>query len=226
MLPDRSTLLALTGFEFRRGLSRQGAKMGFSVFVGAVAVGAYFYWFRNEAPGKLFGEGFLVWMMGLVCFGLAIDRRQAFDAYLLRNHTSTTVYLAAKALAVVLLIIAAGVFAVLLRTATMGGDIFASLWSGTALTLFALMVAPVAMLVEAHADTNMPTAFVVLGYIVAGTLVYVLRHDSVLFDATGVVGLAPGDWSSLRPLAIRSAGMLVLGFAAAGAVIRLSLRRY
>ena len=100
MSADRQPLIALSRFEFRRAVARQGAWMGFGIFVVAVVVGAVDYRFRDGEPASLFGEGFIIWMMGLIAFGLAIDRRQAFDEYLIRNHTRVAVYILAKVAAV------------------------------------------------------------------------------------------------------------------------------
>ena len=225
MSRDTDALLALTRFEFRRGLSRQGAWMGALVFGCAVAIGAYAYWLGDEAPGLLFVEGFMVWMMGLVGYGLAIDRRQAFDEYLIRNHITVEEYVAAKVLAMIALILAAAVVALVLRVLATG-DPAESLWAVVSLALVALMIAPFAMMIEAHVDTSLPAAIVVLGYTVAGGMMLVLRHSQAVFDATGIGQLATGSWASVAPLAIRTAIALVAGFGVAGALVRLSLRRY
>lgn len=228
MSPELRTLLALTGFEIRRGAMRQGAGLGLLIFVAAVVVGAYAYWVRNGDRGLLFGEGFLMWTMGLVAFGLAIDRRQSFDIYLVRNHIRARVYLTAKVFALIALIVLAGVVAFAVRSIATA-DPAGSLWSASVMTLVALMVAPLAMLVEAWADTTMPAAFVVLGYGVAGALVYATRHSAIVFELPGFAQLSPGNWASAAPLALRAAIELVPAFLIAGAAVQMTRfrpRRY
>jgi hypothetical protein len=47
-----------------------------------------------------------------------------------------------------------------------------------------------------------------------------------VFDISGISQLAPGSWASVAPLAFRTVIALLVGFAIAGALVRLSLRRY
>lgn len=218
-------LLALTRFEILRGVARQGAWMGFAIFLGATTIGAYDYWFRNGEPASLFGEGFIIWMMGLVSFGIAVDRRRAFDEYLIRNHISVRTYVAAKVLALVTLILGAGAIAFIVRLAATA-DVPTSLWSASVMTLIGLMIAPFAMMVESQVDSAMPAAFVVLGYAVAGGLALLVRRSPILFELTGFAQATHGSWTSVMPLALRTAIALIVGFAIAGALIRLRLRRY
>lgn len=226
MSRDLGALLALTRFEFGRAVARPGARMGLLLFLAAIAIGAYNSWSRNGDRRFLFGEGFLILTMGLVAFGLAVDRRQAFDSYLMRNHLRPAVYLAAKALAIVALILCAGVLALLVRAAASGGDFAGSLWSASVMTLIALVVAPFAMIVEGQTDTAMPAAFVILGYGVAGGLLYVTQHSTFVFDVLGFRQLAADDWASVAPLALRVAIGIVPAFLIAGALVHLNLRRY
>lgn len=225
MSANARVLWALTRFEARRGMARQGAWMGLAIFVAAVAIGAYDYHYRNGDPATLFGEGFIIWMMGLITFGLAIDRRRAFDAYLIHNHTNSGVYIAAKAVALTGLIVGAGMIACAVRIAATG-DVMTSVWSAAMMTLIGLMVAPFAMMVESQADTSMPAAIVVLGYGVVGMILFMTRQSTYAFELTGLAQAAHGDFTSLAPLATRTGIVLLVGYPIAAALTHLRLRRY
>ena len=87
---------ALIPFELLRALSRPGARLGMILFVGILAVGHFESWFGDGRP-TLFVEASCIALIGLLCYGVAEDRRRAFDRYLIRNHVEPRTYVIAKA---------------------------------------------------------------------------------------------------------------------------------
>jgi hypothetical protein len=218
-------LSALVGFELRRALVRPGARMALLLFSGILAVGHFEFWFGDGEP-TLFVESACVALIGVLCFGIAEDRRRAFDRYMVRNHVEPRTYLLAKAIAMVALVLLGALYALVLKTAFSGGDYRIALWMSAFVALLGLMIAPAALLLEGYVDTSMPAAFVILGYPVLGGLVYLTTKSIAPFEWLGLTVIETNDWSSLGPMAVRTAIGIVPAFAIAGALLQLRLRRY
>jgi hypothetical protein len=75
-------------------------------------------------------------------------------------------------------------------------------------------------------DTSIPAAPVLLVYGVAVTVAFLATGSRWLVDMTGLGYLVPGDWATLGPLITRATVAGLVGFALAGAVIGVRLRRY
>ena len=211
-------LRALVRWELDRLLTRRSLVMALLVFIGVRAAGM-------ATDSGLFGEAFFFSLIGVVHYGLATDRRCRLDAYLIWNHVRPNQYLAAKVLAMIAMIGAYGAFAAVVET-VFSGDVGMALWRAGAATFGALMAAPIAMMIEAHADTSMPAALVILPYAIGGFLVFATTGSLLVFEVTGFAALEPGVWSSMSATAWRTAVVLPVGFACAAGVTRLSLPRY
>ena len=216
---------ALAGFEFRRAIARPGVRLALILFVAGLGIGHYEFWTKGE-PATLYVEASCVALIGILCFGLAEDRRRAFDQYLIRNHFDARTYVRAKAVAMVGLVLVGGLVAFVTKLAFSGGNLSESLWLGALTTTLGFMVAPVAMLLEGYIDTSMPAAFVVLGYPLLTVLVFLTTESLAPFELLGIRGIVNGRLETLGPMAVRAAIGVVPAFLLAGALIELRLRRY
>lgn len=217
MSTDR-LLGALFRWELDRQLTRRGLVPALVLFAGVRALGA-------ATDAGLAAEAYFLGLIGVMQYGLSTDRRCGLDAYLVRNHVRPRAYLAGKVLAMLAMIGAFGAFAAGAE-AVLTGDPGTAVWMATALTLAGLMAAPIAMAIEAHADTSMPAALVILPWTIGAVLVFVTTGSLVVLEVVGLAALEPGVWSSLAGAAWRAAVWIPLGFLGAGAVARLSLPRY
>lgn len=218
-------LRALWRFEVRRALARPGARMALVLFAGILAVGHLEFW-SGKGEARFFMEAACVGMIGLLCFGIAEDRRRHFDRYLIRNHIDPRTYVAVKAMAMIAVLLVASTIAVLLKAAYGGGSFGEALWFTALATTFALMTAPLALALEGYVDTSMPAAFVVLGVPVVLGIVYTATQSTAAFEWLGLTAIEPGSWASLRPLMTRAAIGILPAFLIAGALVELRLRRY
>ena len=223
----RGDLASLTAFELRRAWARAPARLGLMLFTIISAAGHVDEW-RGRSNGEgLFAIAYLVGLMAILCCSLAADRRLRFDAYLLTNHMGERAYLGAKIGALLGTIVLYGAFALVLEITMSGGrGIAMAVWLAGTLTLAALLTAPLAMLVEAWADTAMPAAFVLIVYVVAVAVGFALRGSTLLADFTGVRYLEPGEWASVARMALAVALFTPTAFLAAALLARLRLRRY
>jgi hypothetical protein len=199
--------------------------MGLLLFAAILAVGHFEYWFKEGEP-HLFIEASCVALIGLISAGLADDRRRHFDRYLIRNHIGARTYVAAKAIALVAVLLIGAAVALTLKTAYSGGSPGEALWYTTLTLSIGLLVTPLAMAIEGYVDTTMPAAFVVLGLPLLCGLVYVMTQSLAPFEWLGFTAIEPGSWRSLGPLMTRTAIGVVPAFLLAGALIQLRLRRY
>jgi len=216
---------ALIRFELLRALSRPGARMGMILFVGILAVGHFEAWFGDGRP-TLFVEASCVALIGTLCYGVAEDRRRAFDRYLIRNHIEPRAYVVAKAAAMTILVLIGALFALGVKLIFSGGDFQEALFLTAFVALLGLMIAPAALLVEGYVDTSMPAAFVILGYPVFGGLVYLATQSIAPFEWLGFTVIETNVWSSLAPMAVRTVIGIVPAFLITGALLQLRLRRY
>lgn len=226
MTTERTRLAALVRFELSRMLSRPAARSAVLVFVALLALSHVDEW-RGIPPERdegMFGLAFIVGAIGLVCFGLAADRRLRFDAYLLANHVTPSTYLAAKALAGAVLVVLYAVCATAVELA-MTASPGAALWAGSYALLLVLLMMPLALAVEAFADTAMPLAPVLLVWLATALASWLFARSTLPMSLLGIDVLDPGVWRSLEPLATRSAIVVPFGFAAATVVARFSLPR-
>lgn len=217
----------LATFELRRAAERRIVPIALLLFTAALAIGHVDHW-RGKAPNgtAFFGYAYLIGLVLLMRFGLAADRQLRFDEYLLVNHVRPRTYLAAKACAMGALLFAYCLLGALVEIVFAGGGVSEAAWIAVAWSLTAWLFAPIAMLVETWLDTSVPVAVVLLVYVIVVMTEYMSRHTIVSVEMLGVRQLAPGDWASLGPLALRALLGAPIGFLAVGALARFRLRRY
>ena len=218
--------VALFVFELKRAASRRVVPVALLLFTAALALGHIEHWRGEAANGAFYGYAWVIGAILLMRFGLAADRALRFDEYLVVNLVRPRAYVAAKAGAMGALLVGYALFGMVVEIAFTGGGVGDVAWAASAWVLATWLFAPLAMAVESWFDTSLPSALVLLVYFIVVVTEYVAARSLHSAEVFGLLQLAPGDWSSLGPLALRAVVAAPIGFVLVGALIAVRLRRY